>query len=66
MKIIRKTDSTFVQLDLDGKVTLHLPYFKEEVPRLVRELLVLLAMWEARDKQLMMRMDASLKRGDST
>jgi len=63
MKVTKKKGTTFLELSPEGKVTLHLPYYKakEYIPRHVKEFLVLLGMWEARDKQLMGRIENKLK-----
>lgn len=63
MKIKQKKGTTFLELSPEGKVSLHLPYIRknEYIPRHIKEFLILLGMWEARDKQLMQRIDCKLK-----
>lgn len=61
MKISREQGTTMLLLDDRGRVTLHLPTVTNVPPRYLQEFLVLLALWEARDKQLMQRIEAKIR-----
>ena len=55
MKITRKTGTTFLLLDEMGKVTLHLPTSTKAPLGPLEEFLVLIGLWETRDKVVMER-----------
>ena len=63
MKIHKHERSMLCLLTEKGQVELHLPYYSsdDEIPRHVREFLILLGMWQARDKQLIKRIEVKIK-----